>query len=112
MSCPSPILNYQPPVSLPIPAGPSLPPPGYFYYWPSITMLTGSDALLSLQAQNISALPPNSIVEVNIAGRGASQWLRSYDNTTPATDINAGRIVPINYNSTTNPYVLIRVAGY
>jgi len=113
MSTISPILNYTPPVTTPLPpvTNPALPSSGYLVYWPSIQSLTGTDPT-SLQAQHIYLLPGSAIVEVNIPNRGASQWLVVQDVTTPTTDINAGRIVPLDYDPLFRPYVLIRVAGY
>jgi len=116
----SPILDYdKPSAGLPLPGGSGLPPPGYFYYWPTVNALTPtvvstpiSGDLVSLDSQPIYQLPADSIVEVSIAGRGASQWKRTQDSSSPATNVNAGIIVPVSYDAAARPFTLIRVAGY
>jgi len=102
-------------------SGTVLPLTGYFVYWPQINTLTttGSgfstgltDPPVPLDNQPISQLPKDAIVEVNISGRGASQWKRTYDATSPATDVNVGIITPTGYDPINSPYILVRVAGY
>lgn len=121
----TPILNYIP-VALPAlgesePSG--LPIPGLLLYWPSINALTSGDpippneiSLVALDAQNISILPTDTVIEVVIYNRGASQWKRVFFepgfSTNLETDVVAGVIVPLNFDAITNPYYLIRVAGW
>jgi len=125
----TPILDYDPDgvadggagAGTVLPPSPAvLPPQGYFYYWPSVnTLTTGAaltpgltDPIVSLDAQQISQLPANSVIEVVISGRGASQWKRVLNGTSPITNVDAGIIVPVNYDPIIAPYVLIREAGY
>ena len=107
----SPILDYQWPYQPPT-AGQGFPQSGQVFYWPDITRLTGGVAATDLDAQAISLLPPNTIIQVVIAGRGESLWERVQDATTPGTNTEAGRIQPTEYNASTSPYVLKRQAGY
>jgi hypothetical protein len=108
----SPILIFQPGGGTPSGTpGPAL-RAGNLYYWPDIEHLTGGLLQTDLDAQNISALPPDSLIIVTIANRGESQWLRVLETGTPATDLNAGIIVPTNFDSALRPYVLHRQIGY
>jgi hypothetical protein len=110
----SPVLIYQPgggtPSGLP---GPAL-RAGNLYYWPDIEHLTGGLLETDLDAQNIYALPADSLIIVTIENRGESQWLRvlETDTPTPVTDLNAGIIVPTNFDSVLRPYVLHRQLGF
>jgi hypothetical protein len=107
----TPILDYQWPY-VPPSAGAGFPQSGSEYYWPSITRLTGGVLATDLDAQPIHLLADRSLLEVVIAGRGESLWMKVTDNTTPGTDTEAGRIQPTEYNASTSPYILLRQAGY
>lgn len=84
---------------------------GHLYYWPDIQNLTGGVAETDLDAQNISALPEDSLIIVVIESSGESTWLRANDATSPVTDTNTGVIVPTNYDAVERPYVLRRQIG-
>ena|SRR5215831_6557528 len=114
----TPILNYS---GFPSLVSSGAPVPGYLVYWDTINALTlaggpGDGPVIgpriSLDTQTISDLPDNSIIEVVTASRGASQWKRTQDTSSPVTDINAGRIVPSEYNSINSPFILIRILGF
>lgn len=112
MATRTPILNYQPGGG--VPPGVSTPPTrqGPLFYWPQIINLTGGNPATDLDAQDISVLPPDSLITVVIDGRGESQWLRVQQGGSPVTDTNAGLIVPTNYDSLLRPYVLKRQIGF
>jgi hypothetical protein len=86
--------------------------PGYFLYWPSIKSLVDALGSPGLDAQRIDVLPDNTIVVVYISGRGESNWKRTFDNSSPVTNVDAGLIVPLNYDPGLRPYVLYRVEGF
>jgi hypothetical protein len=112
MNTNTPILPYNPLVTSVPPGSPAL-APGYFLYWSSIENLTGSNVATDLSAQDISFLPTDTLIEVVILDRGASQWLRVYDNSgTAVTDVNTGIIVPANYDAILRPYILKRQIGF
>jgi hypothetical protein len=110
----SPILNYVPGAAYGAAPGPPAPTqPGYLYYWPSIDNLTGGVRETDLDAQDISLLQPDSLIIVTILGRGESQWLRVEDHSgILVTDLNAGIIVPTNYDQFARPYILKRQLGF
>jgi hypothetical protein len=108
----SPILRYSPAAGTPSGVGDTLPSQGNRFYWPSITRLTGGVNATDLDAQDISALPNNSLIEVAIPARGGSVWLRVKDETIVGTDVNAGVIKPISYDVSLRPYALKRYLGF
>jgi len=85
---------------------------GSLYYWPDIERLTGGVQATDLDAQNIAPLPDDSLIIVTIDNRGESQWLRVKNSGTPVTDVNAGVIVPTNFDAIARPYILHRQIGY
>jgi|SRR5215471_15315060 len=108
----APILDYTFGGGVPPFSGPGLPVPGPFAYWPSIINLTGGMSATDLDAQSIELMPQNAVVELVIAGRGASQWKKVLDNTTPATNTEGGVVRTLSYDPISNPYVFKRQAGY
>ena len=110
----SPILGYDPGQGTPSGGGTSggQQIQGQFYYWPNIIHLSGGIAATDLDAQDISVLPDNALIQVSIPGRGGSQWLRVKDGTSPTTDLNKGVIRPINYDVVLRPYILNRYMGF
>src|SRR2546430_16999442 len=107
---PTPIINYSGFPATPVFAG--LPLQGYFFYWPSIVNLTGGNVATDLDAQAINEMPPSSAVLVVIPTRGASEWPRVTDASSPATDLVGGTIRPTNYEATLRPFVLKRKSGF
>jgi hypothetical protein len=108
----SPILVWEPGGGVSVGGGGAVPRSGTLYYWPSIENLTGGIAATDLDAQNISALPADSLIIVTIGNRGESQWLRVLNASSPVTNTDSGVIVPINYDASLRPYVLYRQLGF
>ena len=104
------IVNYTP--QLQVSTQSIVPTTGPFFYWSFIQNLTGANTLTDLAAQDISVLPANALIEVVIASRGASEWLRVMDTSNPTTDLNAGILKPNNYDAALRPYVLHREDGF
>jgi hypothetical protein len=113
MATRTPILNYQPGGGVPPGSNTGIQSPGFLYYWPTIENLTGGMPKTDLDAQNIFALPDDALIIVTIEGRGESQWLRvKHVAGTAVTDLNAGVIVPTNYDPVSRPYILHRQIGF
>jgi hypothetical protein len=120
MTSDTPILFYNPGSGTTTIGGTVL--PGYLYYWPTIKNLTGGVPATDLDAQSIYLLPNDSLIEVVIPDRGASQWLRVQNTSLPAppagsivsgnTDLDAGVIVPLSYDPVSKPWILHRQLGY
>ncbi len=86
-------------------------PLGNELYIPGITRLSGGLAT-DLDSLNLTALGDLSLVKVVIPSRGESHWQKVTDLTSPATDLDAGIVVPVNYDSTLRPFVLRRTSGF
>lgn len=106
----SPILDYAPASGLPTPSSPLV--RGYLLFWQTIQNLSGGNVATDLDAQQIGILPANTAIFVFPTGRGGSLWLRVQDATSPVTDLDAGVVVPTNYDPVLNPWVLQRQLGY